>query len=295
MEELRVDGEPHPPLQFLYSNRLWRQDTKRLAVLYIPVFECHDGCRCGPSCPNRVVQEGRQAAIAIKKTVHKAWGVFNGPTILQRGQYIGTFTGELLTPEEAAARDGQLRTPGAPMVIDASRAGNFTRFLNHSCDANLSSIGVFSNEPNNGTPKLAFFANRDIAPGEELCIRYMSIPDQDGAGDAAETGQDGAGDAAETGEDAARCLCGSRNCRGAYSIFICFAQFSVLFLASCGRLGFKPSQGIHSQVDGDGGGGRGGAPQPAVGQKPCCQPPRTISRICSGAFLTSAPEWYRSR
>ncbi|KAL1724968.1 hypothetical protein EV714DRAFT_183930, partial [Schizophyllum commune] len=248
-----VDGEPHPPLQFLYSNRLWRQGAQRhadatpIVFLYIPVFECHDGCRCGPSCPNRVVQEGRQAAIAIKKTVHKGWGVFNGPTILQHGQYIGTFTGELLTPEEAAARDGQLRTPGAPMVIDASRAGNFTRFLNHSCDANLSSIGVFSNEPNNGTPKLAFFANRDIVPGEELCIRYMSIPDQDGAGDAAETREDGAGDAAETGEDAARCLCGSRNCRGtfvfplggswrgAYSIFICFAQFSVLFLASCGR------------------------------------------------------------
>ena len=55
----------------------------------------------------------------------------------------------------------------------------------------------------------------------------MSIPDQDGAGDAAETredgagdaaetGQDGAGDAPENGEDAARCLCGSRNCRGTF-------------------------------------------------------------------------------
>ncbi|KAL1750657.1 hypothetical protein FB107DRAFT_175729, partial [Schizophyllum commune] len=214
-----VDGEPHPPLQFLYSSRLWRQvgvqwhaDTTPIIFFYIPVFECHDGCRCGSSCPNRVVQEGRQVPIAIKKTLHKGWGVFNGPAILQCGQYVGTFTGELLTPEEAAARDGQPRTPGAPMVIDASRAGNFTRFFNHSCDANLSSIGVFSNEPNNSTPKLAFFANRDIAPGEELCIRYMSVTSRDGAGDAAESGQDGTGDAAETGEDGTRCLCGSRNC-----------------------------------------------------------------------------------
>ena len=115
--------------------------------------------------------------------------------MVQCGQYVGTFTGELLTPEEAAVRDGQVQR-----LLDLVQAGlimqpvmsvtrmhstwisgilgslahqahlwsltrhepamsvsrtsttallmfrQFTRFLNHSCDANLSSIGVFSNE-----------------------------------------------------------------------------------------------------------------------------------------------------
>ena len=38
--------------------------------------------------------------------------------MVQCGQYVGTFTGELLTPEEAAVRDGQVQR-----LLDLVQAG----------------------------------------------------------------------------------------------------------------------------------------------------------------------------
>lgn len=58
--------------------------------------------------------------------------------------------------------------------IDATRAGNVARFINHSCDGgNLSTILVRSSGAL--LPRLCFFASKDIKEGEELTFSYGEI------------------------------------------------------------------------------------------------------------------------
>lgn len=76
--------------------------------------------------------------------------------------------------------------------IDATRVGNFARFINHSCDGgNLSTVLVRSS----GTllPRLCFFASRDILEGEELTFSYGDI---------------------RLGKKGLQCFCGSSCCFG---------------------------------------------------------------------------------
>ncbi|KAI6205132.1 BMA-SET-11, isoform b [Aphelenchoides besseyi] len=55
-------------------------------------------------------------------------------------------------------------------LIDAYRCGNFTRFINHSCTANLFSLRArIGNEP---YLRVGFYSFRDIAEDEELTIDY---------------------------------------------------------------------------------------------------------------------------
>ncbi|PPQ90172.1 hypothetical protein CVT25_012483 [Psilocybe cyanescens] len=69
-----------------------------------PVFECNDLCGCGDECRNRVVQHGRTVEVVIKKTQYKGWGIFAGSKKIPRGTFIGIYSGELLTDEEAHNR-----------------------------------------------------------------------------------------------------------------------------------------------------------------------------------------------
>jgi hypothetical protein len=47
--------------------------------------------------------------------------------------------------------------------VDASKYGNFSHFINHSCDPNLAVFNVWVDCLDPNLPKLAMFANRDIA------------------------------------------------------------------------------------------------------------------------------------
>jgi len=43
-----------------------------------PIYECHDGCKCGVECDNRVVQRGRTIPLDIFKTDDgRGWGLFS--------------------------------------------------------------------------------------------------------------------------------------------------------------------------------------------------------------------------
>ncbi|MBS0585711.1 MAG: SET domain-containing protein-lysine N-methyltransferase [Verrucomicrobia bacterium] len=53
-------------------------------------------------------------------------------------------------------------------VIDASEQGNFTRFINHSDEPNLTSTWIVLD----GLSHIIFFANRLILPGEQLTYDY---------------------------------------------------------------------------------------------------------------------------
>lgn len=54
------------------------------------------------------------------------------------------------------------------MTTAAREFGNWTRFVNHHCNPNLSvGVGMYGHRR-----AVVFRANRDIAAGEQLCIHY---------------------------------------------------------------------------------------------------------------------------
>ena len=53
---------------------------------------------------------------------------------------------------------------GGGEIVDASRTGGLTRFLNHSCEPNVTV---------DGCPNVQMVALRDIAEGEELACSYV--------------------------------------------------------------------------------------------------------------------------
>lgn len=38
------------------------------------LYECHPGCSCSSSCPNRVVERGRTMPLQIFRTMDRGWG-----------------------------------------------------------------------------------------------------------------------------------------------------------------------------------------------------------------------------
>jgi SET domain-containing protein len=80
-------------------------------------------------------------------------------------------------------------------VIDGNVGGDFSRFMNHSCDPNCEAELV----ERNGETRIFILALRDIAPGEELVYNYgLSLDER----------------YTPTLKKQFACHCGSANCRG---------------------------------------------------------------------------------
>ncbi|KAJ1823901.1 hypothetical protein GGH91_001669 [Coemansia sp. RSA 2671] len=152
-------------------------------ALEFSLHECNHLCKCPPECPNRVVQRGRAIDIDIFRTPNKGWAARTRVPIV-RGEYICRYTGELLTNQDADKRGGDAQTYlfdldkemprncETPFTIDARLYGNVSHFFNHSCDPNLAIWAVYINHLDPRLHELAFFAIRDIKPGEELTFDY---------------------------------------------------------------------------------------------------------------------------
>ncbi|KAL5495686.1 hypothetical protein ACEPAI_1149 [Sanghuangporus weigelae] len=193
-------------------------DKGRVQVDGFPIFECNDACGCSEDCTNRVAQLGRQCHVNIVKTKNKGWGVFAGKKI-QKGTYIGIYSGEILLQSESIERGLVYNKIGktylfdidfwhiktedqdAKYTMDAFHVGNFTRFLNHSCDPNCKINAVYINDANVEKALLGIFALKDIDAGQELTFNYYGEMDEEDK---------------DRGEDQAyqKCLCGARNCYG---------------------------------------------------------------------------------
>eukprot|EP01104_Vermistella_antarctica_P015786 TRINITY_DN524_c0_g1_i3.p1 TRINITY_DN524_c0_g1~~TRINITY_DN524_c0_g1_i3.p1 ORF type:complete len:244 (+),score=36.68 TRINITY_DN524_c0_g1_i3:877-1608(+) len=71
-------------------------------------------------------------------------------------------------------------------IIDATHYGNVSRFINHSCDPNLSALPV---RVDSIVPHVAFFSLRPIRVGEELTFSYgRCASDTDGDNDGSRGG-----------------------------------------------------------------------------------------------------------
>ncbi|XP_060857586.1 histone-lysine N-methyltransferase SUV39H2-like [Metopolophium dirhodum] len=148
-----------------------------------PIFECNKKCVCSSSCTNRVVQHGSNVKVCIHKSKSPGWALKTCQNIY-KGQFVGIYVGEIITVEEYNQRlqnssssinyTWKLDFNDFKCIVDSTHYGNFTRFINHSCKANLNIHFVWINCLNKYLPYLAFFANRNILAGEQLTINYFT-------------------------------------------------------------------------------------------------------------------------
>ncbi|PON54097.1 putative retinoblastoma binding protein (RIZ) [Parasponia andersonii] len=162
------------------------------------VYECNQMCSCPRTCPNRVLQNGVRVKLEVFKTEKKGWAVKAGEAVL-RGTFICEYIGEVLDEHEANTRRKRYGKEGcsylyeidshindmsrliegqARYIIDATKYGNVSRFINHSCSPNLVTHQVLVESMDCQRAHIGLYANRDISLGEELTYdyRYALLP-----------------------------------------------------------------------------------------------------------------------
>lgn len=178
-----------------------------------PVFECNSNCNCVSTCLNRITQNSPLVTLEIFETTPKAKGYgVKSLHCISRGTFIGEYVGEIVTKSDARQRLEKLsptdscyivtyreHTSGGSVLstsIDATMAGNATRYMNHSCSPNVMIVPV---RDDSILPRLCLFACQDIGPSEELCFSYFGC-----SADVVDRKTLFLGRKA--------CLCGSKNC-----------------------------------------------------------------------------------
>eukprot|EP00898_Chlorokybus_atmophyticus_P000405 jgi/Chlat1/1365/Chrsp119S01766 len=164
--------------------------------------ECGPACCCLnslESCRNRVTQRGLSVACCVRMTANESrgWGLYAAQEV-EAGQFVCEYAGErvllpgeLLTTPEQRRRQVEYDTRGMLYVlvvrevlpsrgaslrinIDPTRYGNVARFINHSCDPNLTAVLVreCGGWP---VPAVALVASRRVRSGEEFTMSYGDI------------------------------------------------------------------------------------------------------------------------
>ncbi|XP_018111224.1 histone-lysine N-methyltransferase SUV39H2 isoform X2 [Xenopus laevis] len=183
-----------------------------------PIYECNSRCKCGPDCPNRVVQKGPPYSLCIFRTDNgRGWGVRTLQKI-KKNSFVMEYVGEVITSEEAERRGQQYDSRGITYLfdldyeadeftVDAARYGNVSHFVNHSCDPNLQVFNVFIDNLDVRLPRIALFSTRSIKAGEELTFDYQ----MKGSGDLSTDSID-----MSPAKKRVRiaCRCGAATCRG---------------------------------------------------------------------------------
>ncbi|ESQ46310.1 hypothetical protein EUTSA_v10000012mg [Eutrema salsugineum] len=181
-----------------------------------PVYECNGLCGCSRTCQNRVLQNGIRTKLEVFRTESKGWGLRACEHIL-RGTFVCEYIGEVLDQQEANKRRNQYGKEGCSYihdidanindigrlieeepdyVIDATNHGNVSRFINHSCSANLVTHQVIVESMESPLAHIGFYASKDIAAGEEITRDYGRRQVTSGQ------------------ENEHPCHCGATNCRG---------------------------------------------------------------------------------
>lgn len=195
------------------------------------IYECNSSCGCGPKCKYRNVQHGRKVELEIFHTGSRGFGL-KCMSDLKRGQFIDKYLGELITDEEADAREnaagpgrasylfsldkhvGDMLAEEDCYVADGETMGGPSKFINHSCEPNCRLFTVSYNKNEYRVYDLAFFALENIPAGTELTFDYM---DADECGDKEDEDTQRAEKekrVQELGRSKVPCLCGAENCRG---------------------------------------------------------------------------------
>ncbi|CAD5209826.1 unnamed protein product [Bursaphelenchus xylophilus] len=162
-------------------------------------YECPTRCPSGEYCRNRRFQNKEYAKIEPFFAGAKGWGIRcleNVPS----GSFIIEYVGEIIDSFQCRKRSRKyakdqnhkhhyLMSLTSETFIDATRKGNISRFVNHSCDPNAATEKWTINR----RTRIGFFAIKDISAGEEIVFDYNFE---------------------RFGKTAQKCYCGSSNCRG---------------------------------------------------------------------------------
>lgn len=158
---------------------------------------------------------------------------------IKKGQFVGKYVGELLSPLAASQRVTAAKNQGKkdiyrfaldkfydphspdprlasePYEIDGEFYSGPTRFINHSCNPNLRVFAVVGDHANKPVHGLCFFALEDIESFTELTFDY--VDGVDGMKDGAKPVKRGRPSKREIEEKESEgkqlCLCGATNCR----------------------------------------------------------------------------------
>uniref|UniRef100_A0A183BJ67 [histone H3]-lysine(4) N-trimethyltransferase n=1 Tax=Globodera pallida TaxID=36090 RepID=A0A183BJ67_GLOPA len=141
--------------------------------------------------------EYRSKMIKFARSRIHGWGLFALEPIAQ-DEMIVEYVGEKIRPEVANVRELAYERQGIGSsylfriddynVIDATKKGNFARFINHSCQPNCYAKVLMVG----GEKRIVIYSKRFIEKGEEITYDYKFPPE----------------------ETKIPCLCGSAQCRG---------------------------------------------------------------------------------
>ncbi|KAM3595422.1 uncharacterized protein V6R79_023281 [Siganus canaliculatus] len=141
-------------------------------------YECHPQvCPSGERCCNQDFTKRLYPETKIIKTPGKGWGLISLRDI-KKGEFVNEYIGELIDEEECRARikyaqennitDFYMLTIDKDRIIDAGPKGNYSRFMNHSCQPNCET----QKWTVNGDTRVGLFAICDVPVGTELTFNY---------------------------------------------------------------------------------------------------------------------------
>ncbi|XP_063475728.1 histone-lysine N-methyltransferase NSD2 isoform X5 [Symphalangus syndactylus] len=134
-------------------------------------------CPAGEFCQNQCFTKRQYPETKIIKTDGKGWGLVAKRDI-RKGEFVNEYVGELIDEEECMARIKHahendithfyMLTIDKDRIIDAGPKGNYSRFMNHSCQPNCETLKWTVN----GDTRVGLFAVCDIPAGTELTFNY---------------------------------------------------------------------------------------------------------------------------
>ncbi|KAI4803676.1 hypothetical protein KUCAC02_025337 [Chaenocephalus aceratus] len=141
-------------------------------------YECHPQvCPSGVRCCNQDFTKRLYPETKIIKAPGKGWGLISLRDI-KKGEFVNEYIGELIDEEECRARikyahennitDFYMLTIDKDRIIDAGPKGNYSRFMNHSCQPNCDT----QKWTVNGDTRVGLFAVCEIPEGTELTFNY---------------------------------------------------------------------------------------------------------------------------
>ncbi|CRK99723.1 CLUMA_CG012963, isoform A [Clunio marinus] len=164
-------------------------------ILYI---ECGAKCRCGEYCDNQQFQRYNYSACSVFDTTTKGFGI-RADQDIPAETFIIEYVGEVLDNKQFEKRAKKysenknihyyFMALKSNAIIDATKKGNISRFINHSCDPNAET----QKWTVNGELRVGFFSRKDIKQGEEITFDYQYQ---------------------RYGKEAQKCYCEATNCRG---------------------------------------------------------------------------------
>uniref|UniRef100_A0A8K9Y444 Nuclear receptor binding SET domain protein 2 n=1 Tax=Oncorhynchus mykiss TaxID=8022 RepID=A0A8K9Y444_ONCMY len=163
------------------------------------MYECHPQvCPNAERCCNQDFTKRHYPETKIIKTAGKGWGLVALRDI-KKGEFVNEYIGELIDEEECRSRikyyqenditHFYMLTIDKDRIIDAGPKGNYSRFMNHSCQPNCDT----QKWTVNGDTRVGLFAVCDIPAGTELTFNYNLDC---------------------LGNEKTACRCGASNCSG---------------------------------------------------------------------------------